>query len=65
LALIDRLYDRVEEAKFDRKDHVEITRDEYEQLREYLLTHKNDPPLPEGEGVIWGFPARIVDSIQK
>jgi hypothetical protein len=62
MSLIDRLYDRVEEARFDRKEHVEITRAEYEQLRDYL-TFKADAPLPEGQGYVWGFPTRVVDHL--
>lgn len=60
MALIDVLYDRVQEAKFEKKDHVEITHAEYGELRHYM-THRNDPPLPDGVGALWGFPAKIVD----
>lgn len=75
--VIPRLYDRMQRAKYDRAEYMEITREEYD----YCLaqtTHRDDPPpsdwpewakrwrleLPHDRvGLIFGFPVKVVPAL--
>ena len=56
--LFGTLYARTQDAKFHRRDHVEVTTSEVEQLRD-LMPHKALP----GTDAVFGFPAKIVDTL--
>lgn len=75
--VVKRVYDRMERAKYLYADHVEITREEYDHLRD-LERHKDEltpehwpqwakdyrfvPPAGM-DGVIFGFPAKVVPTL--
>lgn len=75
--VVKRVYDRAERAKYDRIDHVEITREEYEYLRNLERRKDETPPEhwpqwakdyryvpPSGmDGLIFGFPAKVVGTL--